>query len=194
MTDIWLVSYLVLWCLAIFLGAVLVGVLRHIGILYERYQQASGIHPAATSLKAGDEPKDAVFPNMDGALVPLSSVRGSTAAFAVVSADCSFCRDLLRDIAKGAFDEEGVERWVVVSMNDAEATRGILPAEVALPLNTEVLIDANQRLSDLWGVVGTPVTVVVDADFKIVKQIVGPGSPDGLAPVPGPRPIPVIGA
>ena len=51
MTEIWLVSYIMLWVLVLIMLVILAGALRHIGLLYERYSRGT---TAITKLRAGE--------------------------------------------------------------------------------------------------------------------------------------------
>lgn len=174
MTDMWLVSYVVLWVLVAVLAVALLGTLRHLGILIERIQTLSGSSPVPTSLKQGEHPPDLTLRTLSGEPTSLRSFAGRPVAFAVVSAGCGYCRELLRAVAsRKALEGEGVAQFAVLSMNGVAATAELLRG-ISLPPDVAVLVDDGGRIKERWGVRGTPVTVVVAPDFTVTRQIMGP--------------------
>lgn len=182
MSGIWLASYVVLWVFVVVMAVVIVGLLRTLGVLFERYDALAGFNPPATSLKTGQQLPDVMLQTLTNEPTASRSLRGKKTALSIVSAGCSHCRDLLNSIAKGSpFDGDQVDRIVLVSISSPASTRELLDG-IRLPAIVPVLVGENGSIKDRWGVRGTPVTVIVDEDLKVVRQIVGPsGSGQGCS-------------
>jgi hypothetical protein len=54
---------------------------------------------------------------------------------------------------------------------------------VGLPKDLIVLIDQDREVMDIWGINGTPSTIVVDDDLRVVDQFAGAGGCPAQQPV-----------
>lgn len=167
MTGLWLVSYIALWVLVAIIVVLLIGVLRHIGLLYQ-YTIGHWSGPP-TNLRAGRQLPDLMLRTLDGSEVRLSQFAGAPANFAVISPHCSGCLKLMEDIVKTAHEGDIAERWVLVSLADAESTREMV-STLNIPPSYAVLIDQANVVKSEWGIRATPVTVVVDDRLTVVRQ------------------------
>ena len=181
MIDFWLMSYVVLWILVLVMAILLIGVLRYLGILFQRYDRLAGRNPPPTTLKTGQLLPDLTLRMNGREPVTISSLRGKSTAILVVRPGCSPCKALLREVSQGgSFAADGAERIVVVSMSSVVSTLEMVDG-ISLPDSVKLLVDENGQVENRWGVVATPVSVIVDADLKVVKQIIGlPSSEDNF--------------
>jgi peroxiredoxin len=180
MTGLWLLSYVALWIVMLLVVAMLVGVLRHIGMLYE---QAGRRSPPATKLRAGDVVPDVTLSTLDGVKVRLSRFAGTSAHLVLVSPQCSGCADLLKQLAESDATAEVEGKRVIVSMGDPMGTEELL-RRAGAPADGVVLIDREGRIKDAWGVRATPVTIVVDEQLKVLRQVIGAVDARQLPPLP----------
>lgn len=168
MTGLWLVSYIVLWILFLLVSVVLLSVLYHLGVIYDKVDKRS---PAATTLSTGQAVSEAALLALDGRKISVSQFRGSPVSFVIISPGCSGCLKVLREISSGHWDTEfyGDKRVVVISTGDVGETREIAE-EAELPPQFPIFIDSNQVLKDKWGIRMTPMIVEVDSDLKVTRQ------------------------
>jgi peroxiredoxin len=178
MNGIWLISYIALWALVLLLVIVLVGALRHIGILYRRGGQGA----PATTLKAGDALPDAPIRNIQGEATRISRFRGTPTRFLIVSPQCSGCKAILEQLAHLPLDADRGQ-IVVLSMADLAETIS-LTSDLQLPSIYPVLLDPDGFVREKWGITATPLTVVVDQDLKVTHQFVGAIDAPTFTPVP----------
>jgi hypothetical protein len=152
------------------------GILRQLGMLYERYGTMTGWSPPPTSLLKGKRlPDDLTLHALDGTVANLRSFEGKRLALSIVSPACGNCEVLLKQIADGsAFADEQVDAGAILSLAGPAATAELV-RDVALPAHYRVLYDSTGQLKSSWRVRGTPVTVITDAQLRVDKQIIGPG-------------------
>jgi peroxiredoxin len=168
-----------MWITILLVVALLIGILRHIGILYEQ----SGRHRASTDLRAGQVLPDLTLSTFDGSRLRISHFAGHATHFVVVAPNCSACGELLSRLQKAASDDSGaMERHVIVSMGNRAATAELLQVAGMVP-NSSVLIDEDEKIKGAWGVRATPVTLEVDEQLKVLRQIIGAADLRQLPPL-----------
>src|SRR5262245_11363926 len=102
MNEVWLVSYLALWALLATMTAVLVSVMRSLGIVYAFVKAAAPkVMPAGTDLETGQVLPDIVLRTPAGEPTPVSMLRGARHAIDLVSPTCGPCLAYLRQVVSG---------------------------------------------------------------------------------------------
>lgn len=178
MSALWWTSYAVLWVLTLTVAAVLVSVLRNLGTVYAMLE---GRVPAATSqprstLKAGDILPGVTWEALSGARKVVPEPTGARQAFVVVSASCGPCAEYLRHLGQepGRVDplDPAVDDWTIVSISGADETLGLL-RRAGVTDNSRVVLDPRAAVLREWGLAGTPSTVIVDGELRVVRQAFG---------------------
>lgn len=176
MTGIWLISYIALWILFLVVAMVLLIVLRNLEVIYESLAVMPRLSPPSSFLKAGQNVPIVNLKTLGGGMISLSEFRGAGTAFLVVSPNCPACYDLLTGIVSKGDNlsqfHPTVQRWVVLSLGDISGTTTLI-RQTDLAEDIPVLIDAEAKLKSSWGISATPITVIVDEQFRVLKQIVG---------------------
>lgn len=183
MTDLWLVSYIALWILFLAVGVVLLSILRNLGVIYSSLEAvAPQTRAAPTHLKAGQRVPDLTWRTLTGDSRAVSDLGGVRQAFSFVSPTCGPCLKFLQDVARNAvppdLHDPSVGHRVIVSVGDAEGTIALLE-KAGLPADSAVLLDPDRQVVHQWGITGTPVTVVVDEELRVVRHIFGTPETDG---------------
>jgi len=170
MSGLWLVSYVALWVLFLIVSLLMISILYHIGVIYNRLDNR---RPPPTKLIVGEQLPDIRVKNLGGAWVQISELLSGSrgVAIVVVSPACSPCRKILKAIAAGESASDGIpnENTVIISMYDAVATTEMVN-EVGLPATYPILVDVDNSVSNKWGVSATPVVIEVDGEKKLSRQ------------------------
>ncbi len=166
MTGIWLVSYVALWILFLIVTIVLVSVLHHIGILYNKVE---GKQSPPTKLTIGGTLPEVTFSTLNGTKVPVSEFIGNGTAFLIISPGCSGCLKALQSLANG--DKQYEKSPIIVGLNDAAAISEMI-RQVELPPIYQVLLDTENVLQEEWGVALTPILIETDEQLRLSRQTI----------------------
>lgn len=176
MTGLWLFSYIVLWLLFLIDALVLLSVLRNLGVIYESLKNITQSPPPPTTLVAGGALPNITLHTLSGDPATVSAFSGTTTAFSIVSPHCPACLGLLKEIAEA---EMGADKYhstvpdrIVISIGSSHETAELL-RQVQMPQKVPVLIDTENNVMNTWGITGTPITVVVNDQMKVTKQVIG---------------------
>jgi len=169
MSGLWLVSYVVLWILVLIVSLLLISVLYHVGVIYNRLERRFS---QPTKLSAGETLPEVVLQTLGGERVHISQFFGNRIAFVIINPGCSGCLNILKALASGdRIVESPVERTIVVSMRDAPTTLDFVQ-QVDLPQEHLVLVDTENIIENAWGVGFTPVVMEVDNKLRLSRQTV----------------------
>jgi peroxiredoxin/uncharacterized membrane protein YphA (DoxX/SURF4 family) len=125
--------------------------------------------------KIGDVAPEFSLPDLSGNMVQLSDFRGRTTLLLFWRASCSFCQRMLADLTSWeAQREDGAPGLLVIS------TEGVQDNQTLGLLSPIVLDQATVRVGSLFGVTGTPMAILVDAEGKIASGLAA-GAPAVLA-------------
>jgi peroxiredoxin len=114
------------------------------------------------------------LPNLHGKTVNLSDFRSNKTLVLFWNPGCGFCQQMLADLkAWEAEPPQGAPKLLVVSTGGAEVNQ-------ALGLRSPVLLDEGFAVGPRFGIHGTPMAVLVDAEGKIASEVAA-GAPDVLA-------------
>jgi len=187
--GIWLVSDVAMWILLLALAFAMGSAMRNVDLVHRRLRlMMPAEHRLPTGLKSGQTMPEVTFRTIDGQLQPLSALIGQRHAITMVSPRCQACPAALGRLAESPDPlDSTVTRRVVISLGDAESTRQLLN-EVGLDESTTVWLDRDRLTVRSWGMTEVPVTVVVDENLQVVRQLFWPGSAIGSASdLPGVR-------
>lgn len=126
-----LASNIILWILVLVLLAVMLALLRQVGILYERVAPA-GMHKAPSGLKTGEELPDLVLQTLDGRPLRLGGdgpIKGKSTLLFFLSPGCPVCKTLLPVLKAIRNSEADWLDIVLASDGDKEEHRAWLKAQ-----------------------------------------------------------------
>src|SRR5262249_48158887 len=97
MSPWWLLSYVALWLVVLFLGFLLLGALRALGLLRWRLEQLQAITPSRTGrsgLKSGKKAPDFTLPSVCGDKVSLHDFAGRRVFLVFTQSGCKPCHGI----------------------------------------------------------------------------------------------------
>jgi peroxiredoxin len=105
------------------------------------------------------------LPDLDGAMVNLSSLTGLATLLLFWDPRCGYCSRMLEDLKKWERSEQDETlRLVVISTGDVTANR-------SLGLQSKVLLQSNFAVGRSFGVSGTPSAILVNTSGKIASKV-----------------------
>lgn len=179
MEGIWLMAFLVQWVLMVFLGLLVIGILRQLNVMQQRWNMAA---PPITALEIGDELPPVTLPDLHGSAVAVNArLRHRGGALLFLSADCSSCRMLLERLSRleqrernHGQDRDGQKEVVLVVMGDQAKARRLLDEFPHLAEQACVVFDADGVMSRRLAIVAVPTGIAVDEDGRVVSQTFNP--------------------
>jgi methylamine dehydrogenase accessory protein MauD len=122
METIWLIAFLALWAVVLFLGFLLLGALRALGLLSWRLEQLAATTPkrlGRDGLKPGKKAPDFTLASADGKEVALHDFAGRKVLLVFTQSGCSPCKTIVPELNRLG----PAEQVLVVNNADADATR-----------------------------------------------------------------------
>jgi hypothetical protein len=172
MEGIWLVAFLAQWALLLFLGLLVIGVLRKLSLLQQRWNMAA---PPITSLEVGEALPELRLPDRSGSPVEVNAyLKGRGGAVVFLSGTCASCRAVLEQL--GALDNRDVvNRGLVLIMvgDAAEARRSLEAHSLTLPFLL-VVFDVEGSTMRRLSVLAVPTGLIVDERCRLVSQTFNP--------------------
>src|SRR5260370_17191870 len=153
-----LVSIVILWIVAAFLGFLLLGMLRALGLLTWRLEQLEATTPkrlGRDGLKPGKKAPDFTLPCVNGKEVSLHDFAGRKVLLAFTQSGCGPCRSVVPELNRLG----PAEQVVVVNNGDLEATRQ-WSADVAARF--PVLAQEKFSISKKYEFFATPFPFLID--------------------------------
>jgi methylamine dehydrogenase accessory protein MauD len=122
----------------------------------------------------GEPAPEIDLPDLDGIKLSSSDLRGERTLLLFWNPGCGFCQSMLPDLKAWEADPPPrAPRLVLISSGSEQENR-------KLGLRAPVLIDQSGTTSSTYGAGGTPMAVVVDAEWRIASELAG-GAPACLA-------------
>ena len=168
MNPWWLVSYIALWLVVLFLGFLLLGALRALGLLRWRLEQLEATTPSRTGrggLKPGKKAPDFTLPCVSGGEVSLHDFAGRRVFLVFTQNGCKPCHRVAPELNKL---QRGGKVQVLVANNGAlEAARQWAEqAGVCFP----VLAQQQFSVSKRYETYATPFAFLIDERGVIVSK------------------------
>jgi methylamine dehydrogenase accessory protein MauD len=168
MTPWWLLSYVALWLVVLFLGFLLLGALRALGLLRWRLEQLEATTPSRTGrggLKPGKKAPDFTLPCVSGGEVSLHDFAGRRVFLAFTMSGCKPCHPIIPELNK--LQRRGAVQVLVVNNGDFEATRQWADgAGVCFP----VLAQQQFSVSKRYEMYATPFAFLIDERGVIASR------------------------
>lgn len=182
MSGIWLVAFLVESALLLVLLVLVAGVLRYLGQIQDRLQQAI-VH--VTRFGLDDAIPAFTLPDFEGHAFSSSTVIGTgrPTLLLLLTTTCASCEGVIRQVAEISSRKDfRTLGWGVIlaCLGNREAVDQLLErslADSASPLAGEVavLLDATGDLARTFQVSGLPVGMALDGRGRLVDQSPNPG-------------------
>ena len=176
MNNFFFVSNIVLWLLVFFLGFLLLGALRALGLLRWRLEQLEATMPSRlgrSGLKPGKKAPDFTLPNVAGGEVALHDFAGRTVLLVFTQSGCGPCEQIMPELNRlvgriGNLSYSGRDLQVlVVDKGDAEATR---KRAAELCLRFPVLIQDGLEISKKYEAFATPFAFLIDEKGVVASR------------------------
>src|SRR5262249_56306756 len=101
MNTVWMISNVALWLAVLFLGFLLLGTLRALGLLRWRLEQLEATTPSRlgrSGLKPGKKASDFTLPSVAGTEVSLRDFTGRKVLLVFTQAGCGPCRQIMPEL------------------------------------------------------------------------------------------------
>jgi redoxin len=177
MNGFWLVVSGVQWLLLIVLYLLFFGVLRHLGSIQSRIEQAA---PRITRFDLGDRVSDFTLPDLNNDSISLSQFfhRGQKVLLLVLSTTCSTCEAIVAQLAELAGRERGLPAagwFVVVAGYGAPDAVKHLVKEISHAESIAVFVDEQALVPREYLVASVPVGIALDEQGRVLGQSPNPG-------------------
>jgi methylamine dehydrogenase accessory protein MauD len=168
MGTVWLVALLALWAVVLFVGFLLLGALRALGVLSWRLEQLEATTPrrlGRDGLKPGKRAPDFTLPSADGKEVALHDFAGRKVLLVFTQSGCSPCQKIVPELNR--LGKSGESQVVVINNGDPDATRK-WSAEVRARF--PVLAQDHFSVSKRYQVFATPFAFLIDEQGVITSK------------------------
>jgi methylamine dehydrogenase accessory protein MauD len=168
MTSALLIATCILWLAVLFLGFLLLGTLRSVGLLGWRLAELEATtprRPGREGLKPGRRAPDFTLPGADGREVALRDFAGREVLLVFTQSGCSPCRKIVPELNR--LVKSTGSQVVVVNNGDPEATRN-WSAEVGASF--PVLAQDHFAVSRRYEVFATPFAFLIDEKGVIASK------------------------
>jgi methylamine dehydrogenase accessory protein MauD len=168
MNPWWLVSYVALWLAVLFLGFLLLGALRALGLLRWRLEQLEATTPSRTGrggLKPGKKAPDFTLPCVAGGEVSLHDFAGRRVFLVFTQSGCGPCHKVAPELNR--LHDAGAVQVLVVNNGEAEATQK-WAAEVKARF--PVLVQQQFSVSKRYEMYATPFAFLIDERGVIASK------------------------
>jgi methylamine dehydrogenase accessory protein MauD len=158
--------YLILWLAVLFLGFLLLGALRALGLLSWRLEQLEATTPkrlGRDGLKPGKKAPDFTLPNVEGMEVSLRDFAGRKVLLVFTQSGCGPCRTVIPELNRVG----PAEQVLVVNNSDPETTR---KWSVEVGARFPVLAQDKFSISKKYEVFATPFAFLIDEKGVIVSK------------------------
>ncbi len=166
MTIFWAVSYAALWAIVLFLGFLLLGTLRTLGLLNWRLEQLQATTPSRLGrggLKPGKKAPDFTLPGADGREASLHDFAGRRVLLVFTQSGCGPCKVVVPELNRLGPGQQ----VLAVNNGDADAT-GKWSAEVGARF--PVLSQEKFAVSKKYEVFATPFAFLIDEKGVVASK------------------------
>src|SRR6516162_3987503 len=166
MNNFLLVSNIILWLASGFLGFLLLGTLRSLGLLSWRLEQLEATTPkrlGRDGLKPGKRAPDFTLPSATGKEISLHDFAGRKVLLVFTQSGCSPCKTIVPELNRLG----PVEQVLVINNGDGDSTR---KWSAAVGARFPVLAQDKFSISKRYEVFATPFAFLIDAKGVIVSK------------------------
>jgi methylamine dehydrogenase accessory protein MauD len=166
MSNLWLLSIVVLWVVVFFLCFLLLGAMRALGLLSWRLEQLEATTPkrlGRDGLKPGKKAPDFTLPSASGQEVSLHQFAGRKVLLVFTQSGCSPCKKIVPELNRLGAEEQ----VLVINNGDLEAARKwSADAGARFP----VLTQDKFSISKKYEVFATPFAFLIDEKGVITSK------------------------
>lgn len=156
-------------------GGILMQMVQHQKRLLERLEELespqdnTGAAHLPEGLEIGEPAPNFTLPDLTGRMVEMADFRGGRTLVLFWNPACSFCGQMVDDLkAWDANPPPEAPNLLVVST-------GTVEANLSMGLHSMVVLDEDFRTVNAFKAMGTPTSVLIDADGKIASKLaIGP--------------------
>jgi len=176
MSMFWAFGFVILWVVVLFLGFLLLGALRALGLLSWRLDQLEATTPkrlGRDGLKPGKKAPDFTLPSAEGKEISLHDFAGRKVLLVFTQSGCSPCKTIvpelnrLAQVGRISNPPQRAEQVLVVNNGDLDGTRK-WSAEVAACF--PVLAQEKFTVSKMYQVFATPFAFLIDEKGMIASK------------------------
>jgi methylamine dehydrogenase accessory protein MauD len=160
-------SHVVLWFLVLFLGFLLLGTLRSLGLLRWRMEQLEATTPSRlgrSGLNVGKKAPDFTLPSVAGGEVALHAFAGRRVLLVFTQSGCGPCEEIMP--ALNQLGRSGLQ-VLVVNRGHVETTR---EWAAELKAHFPALVEDGLELSRKYEVFATPFAFLIDENGVIASK------------------------
>jgi methylamine dehydrogenase accessory protein MauD len=158
MNILWLLSDLLLWVVVLFLGFLLLGTLRALGLLRWRLEQLEATTPSRlgrSGLRPGKKAPDFTLPSAAGPEVSLQDFAGRKVLLVFTQSGCGPCQAIVPELNRLGAEVQ------VLAVNNGDAAAARQGVDVARP-RFPVLLQKQFNVSRQYEVFATPFAFLID--------------------------------
>jgi methylamine dehydrogenase accessory protein MauD len=162
----WISCFVILWAVVLFLGFLLLGTLRSLGLLSWRLEQLEATTPrrlGRDGLKPGKKAPDFTLPSADGKEASLHDFAGRKVLLVFTQSGCSPCKAIIPELNRLGPGEQ----VLVINNGDPDATRRWSTEVVA---RFPVLAQEKFSVSKKYEVYATPFAFLIDEQGVIASK------------------------
>jgi methylamine dehydrogenase accessory protein MauD len=167
-TILGFIVYLLLWCIVCFLGFLLVGTLRALGLLRWRIEQLEAMTPSRlgrSGLRPGKKAPDFTLSSAQDSDVSLHDFAGRRVLLVFTQDGCGPCRQIMPGLNR--LQAKGDHQILVVNRGEREATR-----KFSSDVNAEfpVLVEDGLKTAKQYEVFATPFAFLINEKGIIISR------------------------
>lgn len=166
MTIFWISCIVILWAVVLFLGFLLLGTLRSLGLLSWRLEQLEATTPkrlGRDGLKLGKKAPDFTLPSADGIELSLHDFAGRKVLLVFTQPGCSPCKAIIPELNRLG----PAEQVLVINNGDTDATR---KWSTEVGARFPVLAQEKLGVSKKFEVYATPFAFLIDEKGIIASK------------------------
>jgi methylamine dehydrogenase accessory protein MauD len=166
MNIFWITGFVILWAVVLFLGFLLLGTLRSLGLLSWRLEQLEATTPkrlGRDGLKPGKKAPDFTLPSADGKEVSLHDFAGRKVLLVFTQSGCSPCKAIIPELNRLGPGEQ----VLVINNGDPDATR---KWSTEVGARFPVLAQEKFSVSKKYEVYATPFAFLIDERSVIASK------------------------
>jgi len=126
----------------------------------------------SSKIAEGKPAPDFTLPNLNGAPVSLSDLRGKAVVVRFWSDWCAFCKEEMTDI-EPIYNELKDGGLVILAVNVGQDRQTAYDFVTGLGITYPTLLDEDSKVAAAYGVIGLPTTFFVNADGVVAGKVLG---------------------
>ena len=148
---------------------------------------------SAQPVRGGDRAPEIDLPTLDGARLPLSSLRGHPVIVSFWNTWCPPCRDEFPALMRAyqTFGPGGLRVLAVNGRQQERRTKDVQKFVDEFGVTFSIVLDVRGRTRETYGIIGLPTTFFIDSGGVVQRVNIGPldaaSLASGIAAIQAPR-------